>query len=90
MPSAGADLIINRKTEDIPAKITECANRRGVARIVDMAMNSGTDINRMRWGLSCGIGRRQELGGDVTPHLTCEAEAVTASAQQPGTERAVS
>jgi len=44
--SAGADLIINRKTDDIPARIKEWTNGRGVDRIVDvdMAANIDTDI----------------------------------------------
>ncbi|NTJ65932.1 NADPH:quinone reductase [Agrobacterium rhizogenes] len=44
--SAGADLIINRKTDDIPARIKEWTKGRGVDRIVDvdMAANIDTDI----------------------------------------------
>ncbi|OCI90873.1 alcohol dehydrogenase [Agrobacterium sp. 13-626] len=44
--SAGADVIINRKTDDIPARIKEWTKGRGVDRIVDvdMAANIDTDI----------------------------------------------
>jgi NADPH:quinone reductase-like Zn-dependent oxidoreductase len=42
---AGADLIINRKTEDIAARVLEATAGAGVTRIVDVALPENIDID---------------------------------------------
>jgi NADPH:quinone reductase len=48
--AAGADVVVNYKTEDVAARVREATGGRGVDRIieVDLAANLGTDIQAIR------------------------------------------
>ena len=50
--SAGADVVLNYKTEDVPARIQEATQGHGIDRIVevDLAGNIGTNLQVLRTG----------------------------------------